>query len=160
MRKLIDMMPYDPRKGREQYCARIKSVIENVENRIKRRANDLRTNPENLPETAPGDDKWPSLSKRGHRRLINQDKQFLGAMYGAFLSNCTSGPLPANLPVQEPLPDYVFEKGPQTLPVASGPKPVPIVPIIPDMPIPSIPPIWIPTFPIPTPPPIIVPVFP
>ena len=54
--------------------ANLSRTIANVRASIARRLRDLETNPLNLPETHPDDDKYPSKSRRGHRRLIAQDR--------------------------------------------------------------------------------------
>ncbi len=55
----------------------LKSKIANLHRKILQRERDLRRNPRGLPESAPGDDKNPRLSRRGHRRLIAQDRAAL-----------------------------------------------------------------------------------
>ena len=145
-----------PRKGWEQRCVQIKQAIENVEKKIKERG--ARSEERSVAPTrsAPGDKAQPSLSKSGHRRLINEDKGLLAALYGKYLSNCTKGPLPSNPPIPLPAPDPwpAPEGNPGILPTTPN---MPVVPIIPDMPIPAIPIPSIPTIPV-IPSPIVVPV--
>lgn len=52
----------------------------NLKASIARRQNDLATNPQNLPATAPGDDLNPAISRRGHELLISKDKFALAAV--------------------------------------------------------------------------------
>ena len=76
-----------------QKCASVARKIANIEKRIGRRIGQLKDNfPEVLPESCPGDDLKPSLSRRGHRRLINEDKALLAFHKGQYIANCTGGP--------------------------------------------------------------------
>ena len=70
------------------FCKRLAERIKNVENRIARRRGQLDENPQGLPEAVPGDDKKPSASRRGHRRLINEDKALLASLNALYLARC------------------------------------------------------------------------
>jgi hypothetical protein len=82
--------------------------IENVRRRIQKRLGDLDEDPLGLPESCPGDSEHPSLSRRGHRRLINQDKALLAALEAMYAVRCKdtppSAPVPVPIPIPIPLP--------------------------------------------------------
>ena len=85
---LID--PYG--KVNEQYCQRLAERIENLKNKIKRAENNLELDKLNLPETCAGDDKKPSLSKRGHRQELDNHKQNLTKRETEYRDNCGDPP--------------------------------------------------------------------
>lgn len=73
--------------------SRIANVIEN----IRRRISDFKEDPLGLPEVDPFDKECPSLSKCGHRRLINIDKAILAGLQGMYRSKCTKGHVDVNI---------------------------------------------------------------
>ena len=58
-----------------QFCRRLREKIDNVRERIQRRIGQLDEDRLGLPESCPGN---PSLSRGGHRKLINMDKALTG----------------------------------------------------------------------------------
>lgn len=73
----------------------------------------MHENWQKLPWEAPGDDLKPSLSRRGHERLINERKKSLAEAEAEYIWKCTKGPLPPKgvpVPVYVPVPNA----GPQT----------------------------------------------
>jgi RHS repeat-associated protein len=76
----------------KQFCQRLLEKIENVQNSIDKRIGELDEDPLGLPETCSGDDTAPSLSRQGHRRLINEDKALLAALKGTYLALCSDDP--------------------------------------------------------------------
>jgi hypothetical protein len=88
-------------------CAKWRQTIKNLKESIARREHDLIIDKLKLPEACFGDWDTPSLSKRGHRRLISDDKVNL-AVYEVLLSlfcggNNTPG-TPRLLPEMPPIP--------------------------------------------------------
>jgi RHS repeat-associated protein len=59
---------------------KIARKIENIRRDIAKRVGEMREDDLELPENAPGDDKCPKLSRRGHRRIINDLKRQKGAL--------------------------------------------------------------------------------
>ena len=59
---------------------------------IDQRTGELDEDPLGLPESCPGDDQRPSLSREGHRRLINADKAQLAALKSLYLAFCSDLP--------------------------------------------------------------------
>ena len=94
--------------GDPVFCAKLARRIANVEKRISKRIGQLDENPLNLPETCPGDDTKPSLSRRGHRRLINEDKNLLASLRATYAATCM-GPPP--VPNPAPSPEDVEDAG-------------------------------------------------
>jgi RHS repeat-associated protein len=96
------------------FCKRLLDKINNVQKKINERLGELDEDPQTLPETCPGDDVKPSLSRRGHRRLINMDKALLVALKALYLAKCSQnppgGPAPVPLPVLVPVPDNIFDR--------------------------------------------------
>jgi RHS repeat-associated protein len=81
-----------------EYCQRLREKIDNVKQRIGRRQGQIDENPQNLPESCPGDQQKPSTSRRGHRRLINQDKALLAWLEVQYFLYCTDPPAPPRTP--------------------------------------------------------------
>jgi RHS repeat-associated protein len=81
------------------YCRRLLEKIRNITQKISQRIGELREDPQGLPEACPGDDEKPSLSRRGHRKLINKDKANLAVQKGLYLAFC--GPPPGGFPQEE-----------------------------------------------------------
>ena len=101
--------------GLRQRCASLLRRIKNIRKRIERRIGQLKENPEGLDECAPGDDQHPSRSRRGHRRLINQDKALLRTLEAIYMAICKDpGYKPFPIPVNRPAPDTKKERGPKT----------------------------------------------
>ena len=75
-----------------EFCRSLRNRIQNVKNRIQRRLGQLDEDPLNLPEKCPGDDLMPSLSKAGHRRLINEDRALLASLQGTYMARCGNEP--------------------------------------------------------------------
>src|SRR6185312_5004645 len=91
----------------KEFCERLAEKIKNVEKSIKKRISELDENPLELDETCPGDDKHPSLSRRGHRRLINEDKALLAKLSAEYMAFCTDNwgpPTPPMIPIPSPTP--------------------------------------------------------
>jgi RHS repeat-associated protein len=82
-----------------QFCRRLLEKIENVRRNIQRRIGQLDENPDGLPETCPGP---PSLSKAGHRMLINMDKALLASLEATYAWRCKDKP--PSPPVLVPVP--------------------------------------------------------
>lgn len=83
--------------------------IKNVENKIKERKEELDIDELELPEACPGDDRKPSLSRRGHKKLINMDKENLAALTAKYLALCADWGPPTPPPLPIPNPDPVTQ---------------------------------------------------
>lgn len=95
------LMPVDPAQ-----CRRLLEKINNLIKKINQREGELKENVLNLPESCPGDDILSSLSKRGHRRLINIDKADLARRQAEYLAYCSNKP-----PSGQPVPgDSYFDR--------------------------------------------------
>jgi RHS repeat-associated protein len=70
-------------------CKALKRKIENLEKEVAKRHRELYEDPLGLPGKAPGDDKKPSLSRRGHQRLLNERKAALAAAKALYQARCT-----------------------------------------------------------------------
>jgi hypothetical protein len=101
---LVD--PYGLAPGNPQYCSRLLDRIQNIQNRIDKRLGELDEDPQGLPETCSGDKLTPSLSRAGHRMLINMDKALLAARKAEYLAFCDNNP--PNIPLKLPVPDANF----------------------------------------------------
>jgi RHS repeat-associated protein len=88
-----------------QFCRRLQEKIDNVKQNIQRRLGQLDENPDNLPETCPGDKAKPSLSRSGHRMLINMDKALLAALEATYAARCKDGPPPPPIPIPVQTPE-------------------------------------------------------
>jgi len=84
-----------------QFCRRLLEKINNVRENIQRRIGQLDENPLGLPETCPGP---PSLSKAGHRMLINMDKALLASLEATYAWRCKDKPPSPPVPVPVPVP--------------------------------------------------------
>jgi RHS repeat-associated protein len=82
-----------------QFCRRLREKIDNVRQNIQRRIGQLDENPDNLPETCPGDKANPGLSRAGHRFLINKDKALLAALEATYAWRCKDWPPIPPIPV-------------------------------------------------------------
>jgi len=82
-----------------QFCRCLREKIENVRRNIQRRIGQLDENPLNLPESCPGP---PSLSKAGHRMLINMDKALLATLEATYAWRCKDKPPSPPVPVLVP----------------------------------------------------------
>jgi hypothetical protein len=69
-------------------CQALKKKIENIKKEISKRIGEMHEDPLGLPETAPGDDEKPSLSRRGHRKLINELKRRRDQLQGKYDAEC------------------------------------------------------------------------
>jgi RHS repeat-associated protein len=79
-------------RGDPAWCLkRLKKII-NLSKSILNRTRDLFEDKLNLPETCPGDDKKPSLSRRGHRNLIASDVDNLKNTLKEYLRFCSNLP--------------------------------------------------------------------
>jgi RHS repeat-associated protein len=92
--------------GNSEYCRRLLERINNLIKKIREREGELHENPQNLPEACPGDDKKPSLSRRGHRKLINMDKADLARRQAEYLAYCSNNP--PRIPVVVPQPEESY----------------------------------------------------
>lgn len=90
---LVDPNGLDPSS---EQCISLLEKIRNVEHEIQKRIGELDEDPLGLPEICEGDDKKPSQSKRGHRRLLNMHKANLAALKAMYLAKC--GPPPGGMP--------------------------------------------------------------
>jgi RHS repeat-associated protein len=86
------------------FCRRLREKIDNVSNRIRKRIGELDENPLGLPESCAGDSVLPRLSRRGHRRLINEDKALLAALEAMYAARCANRPPPVPTPTSVPVP--------------------------------------------------------
>ena len=82
-----------------QFCRRLREKIDNVRQNIQRRIGQLDENPDNLPESCPGDKANPGLSRAGHRFLINKDKALLAALKATYAWRCKDWPPIPPIPV-------------------------------------------------------------
>jgi RHS repeat-associated protein len=98
--------PLGTQPGSPDWCRRQADRIRNIEQKIRERIGELDENPLDLPEACPGDDLKPSLSRRGHRKLINMDKANLAVQQALYLAFCSGGPplVPVPVPVKNPQP--------------------------------------------------------
>lgn len=79
-------------KGNPEYCRRLLETIQNIIDKIKERERELRDNPLDLPGSCAGDDKKPSLSRRGHQTLIDKDKANLSRRQAEYQAYCSDDP--------------------------------------------------------------------
>ncbi len=96
--------PPGTQPGSPDWCRRQLERIQNIQDKINERIGELDENPQGLPEACPGDDLKPSLSRRGHRKLINMDKANLAAQKALYAAYCGGGPPPIPVPVPVPVP--------------------------------------------------------
>ena len=73
-------------------CSSLWETIKNIDDQIAKRLGELDEDPQGLPEMCPGDDTKPSLSKRGHRKIVEKLKAQRAQRVAEFLSEC--GALP------------------------------------------------------------------
>jgi RHS repeat-associated protein len=107
--------PSGTQPGSPDWCRRQAERIRNIQQKIQERIGELDENPLGLPEACPGDDVRPSLSRRGHRKLINMDKANLAAQQALYAAFCGGGPPPVPVPAPEP------ERSPQPAPPSNSP---------------------------------------
>ena len=141
---LFDPIDYFDQTGQsrqsKEYCDALKKSIENIEQEIRKRIGELAEDKLGLPESCPGDTEKPSLSKGGHRRMLNEHKANLSkkkAFYDAFCSDDEDNNPPPNcgifgnsdvkscFPVVDFNPNYSFSPNrgrvaPNPLPVAAA----------------------------------------
>jgi hypothetical protein len=77
--------------------------IQEVQKRIQKRLSEYREDPLGLPETCPNDNVKKSLSRKGHRRLVNEDKALLARLEAEYCWKCTGGSTPLPPPVPQPV---------------------------------------------------------
>jgi RHS repeat-associated protein len=116
--------------GQERFCKALMDKISNILQDIAQREREYQEDYLKLPETAPGDDKKPSLSRRGHRRIIDDLKDLLKEEEDVYKKRCIPPPPSCPVPALLPLPDM----------------PPITIPAIPTIPIPELPPILVPVF--------------
>ena len=102
-----------PDDNQSEFCISLLKNVRNTLNDIRSRLEELRLNlgPKlpgggrgaPLPERAPGDVLKPSLSKWGHRKIINQLKAGLAAKEAEYFIKCGGGRFPP-IPELEPQP--------------------------------------------------------
>jgi hypothetical protein len=92
-----------------EQCRRLLERIRNIQRKIDERTGELEENPRGLPETAPGDLCRPSLSRAGHRRLINMDKAQLASLKALYLAICSCDP-PGGTPAVAGDPSFLDRK--------------------------------------------------
>ena len=93
---------------RTQQCQSLADSINEIQQRIGKRIGELDEDPLGLPESCLGDKQNPSLSRNGHRMLINMDKALLAskkALYALYCSGMGPPPFPNPFPAQDPLPE-------------------------------------------------------
>ena len=100
-----DIDPEGMQIGSPEWCKRQAERIRNIEQKIRERIGELDENPQNLPEACRGDDLKPSLSRRGHRRLINMDKANLATQKALYAAFCDDEPKPPRIPIPSPEPE-------------------------------------------------------
>jgi hypothetical protein len=127
--RYADVEGLDPSACPTPECLTLAKKIQNVEQRINRRRGQLDENPNTLPEAAPGDDKNPGLSRRGHRRLINEDKQLLAGLKALYLAKCMQNQPATTIPTPEtsPIEEWMRGRRPR-LPPGFPQPPVPTIP--------------------------------
>ena len=96
-------------------CLQLKKKIENIQNDIKRRKQDLQNNPQNLPESCPGDNLLPSLSVQGHRRLLRDAEDNLQRRIDQYRARC--GDPSSFIPSLDPVPLPVLDPAPEPSPI-------------------------------------------
>jgi len=110
-------------------CQALQKKIANLEKEIADRTRELYEDPLGLPGTAPGDDTKPSLSKRGHQKILNMMKANLAAKKALYQANCgdpdppckQQTPSPSPVPTQSPV-----MVNPVTPVVTPAPAPAPV----------------------------------
>ena len=106
---LVD--PSGLKLGTPQYCSRLLDRIQNIQRKIDERLGELDEDPGTLPESCPGDKLKPSLSRAGHRMLINIDKANLAAKKALYLAFCGNDPPGVPVAVPPPTPsDNYFDR--------------------------------------------------
>jgi hypothetical protein len=73
-------------------CKALKRRIYNKMNDIAKRVKELKTNPQRLPERAPGDVEKPSSSVWGHQQIINDLKKDLDDDISLYKNHCQPPP--------------------------------------------------------------------
>ena len=91
-------------KGTEKECADIARKIENIKKDIVKRTEQLVKNLMNLPVTHPDDYLKPSLSIRGHKRIIGELEENLKRRKEFFDKECRDPPPGDPCPETEPVP--------------------------------------------------------
>jgi RHS repeat-associated protein len=76
------LFPWDPA------CKALEKKIDNIKKDIAKRLRELKEDKLKLPETCPGDDKKPSLSREGHRRIIKDLEDNLKKKQQLYKDNC------------------------------------------------------------------------
>jgi RHS repeat-associated protein len=110
-----------PKPPTDPECLRLMQKIQNVRRSIGRRISDLREDLGDLPETCPGDDVKPRLSRSAHRRLINEDRKLLAALMAEYCWKCTGMDPPVlPPPVKVPVPVTNPQTNTGNLVVAGG----------------------------------------
>ena len=89
-----------------QYCQSLKRRMDNILKEIEQRQKDLDDNPQGLPETCPGDDTKPRLSREGHRRIIQKLHDQYRTNYNTYTNRC-GGPPNGYAPVLVIDPKYL-----------------------------------------------------
>jgi RHS repeat-associated protein len=69
-------------------CVALLQKIENIKKEIAKRTGELDEDALKLPSTCPGDDKKPSLSRKGHVKLLNLMKKYLAQAEAEYKWNC------------------------------------------------------------------------
>jgi|SRR5271166_3762397 len=103
---LNDPTGLDNRTGR---CKALSDAIKNLDKDIADAERDLATNPNNLPESCPGDIDNPAASQSGHRRILrNLKTDRLLALVEYIIRNCGDippiPPIPVTAPNTNPAP--------------------------------------------------------
>ena len=84
--------PSAPNDPSSEGCKKILDKIDDIQRDIDKRIGEIDEDTRDLPEAAPGDHKKPSLSRRGHRRIVNELKKILARRKGDYLSRCGGPP--------------------------------------------------------------------
>ncbi|GAC1669002.1 MAG: hypothetical protein NVS9B4_25040 [Candidatus Acidiferrum sp.] len=91
--------------NRTERCKQLKKKIQDIDDEIAKRGDELARDKDNLPDSCPGDINNPALSKQGHRRIIrNLKTDQLLALAEYIIRNCSDEPLLPPIPVSVPVP--------------------------------------------------------
>ena len=103
-----------------QTCQALRRKIENLEKEIQDRTRELYEDPLGLPGSVPGDDAKPSLSKRGHQKILNMMKANLAAKKALYQALCNDPEPPKNCPIPFLITGPVPFEDPKTCAIVGG----------------------------------------
>ena len=111
-------------------CTFLKKKMDNITKDIAKRKKELQEDKLKLPETCPGDDKKPSLSRQGHRNIIKDLEDRLAKYQQIYNQDCSDPDPNAPQPKPAPQPQPVIPVVPLPItPIPITPIPVPVIPI-------------------------------